>query len=208
MSHDLGGFREMIAPGAFSDALAPESDVLMLRDHNPGILLGRTKSGTLKLVDGKDGLQFSCAMPKTSQARDLSESIDRGDLDGNSFGFVTLDDSWAADESGNVVRTLKRVDLFEISPCSFPAYPATRVDVRGLAVPAELRSRIAKRSEDDEAEEANDNGCYCGCPECVEDNCDNCSDPECDDPNCTANQRSLREADENRRMRLRLALAD
>jgi hypothetical protein len=49
-SVDLGGFTELIAPGAFAAAILPDADVLALRDHNSSALLGRTKSGTLSLT--------------------------------------------------------------------------------------------------------------------------------------------------------------
>jgi HK97 family phage prohead protease len=103
LSVDLGGFTELIAPGAFAGVLGPDADILCLRDHKPELLMGRTKSKTLSLSDSVDGLRFTCKLPKTTQASDLAESVDRGDLDATSFGFYTLDDKWAADAAGNVV---------------------------------------------------------------------------------------------------------
>ena len=193
-SCDLGGFTEILAPGCFAGSLS--GDVLLLRDHTPVLLLGRTKSGTLTLADTADGLQFSCSLPNTSSAGDLAESIDRGDLDGVSFGFICLDDKWAAADGGDVVRTIVSAELLEISPCSFAAYPANAVSVRSC--PAELRKKMKKR----------DAKCECDCPECQDGDCAHCSDDPCDCPGCMcAESRSARTMSERTRMEMTLALA-
>jgi HK97 family phage prohead protease len=197
-SLDLGGFTELIAPSAFAGALAPGSDVLMLRDHDVSNLLGRTKSKTLTLTDSPEGLRFTCTLPKTTQANDLVASVERGDLDANSFGFCTIEDKWLADAAGNVVRTLLSVDLYEISAVSFPAYPTSQVSVRSC--PVELRSKLVKRDAD---------ACECDCAQCVGGDCGICSDADCDDENCScAEARSIRNADANRRLSIRLAFAE
>ena len=208
-SYDLGGFTEIIAPGSFASALAPGADVLCLRDHDPSILLGRTKSKTLSLTDSPEGLRFTCKLPKTTQAADLAESIDRSDLDGNSFGFQTNDDKWLSDSSGNVVRTLLDVELFEISPCSFPAYGNSQVSIRSC--PVEIRSKMSKRDDSGET-------CQCDCPQCQGGDCGICSDPDCDDAACICPQsdeeNSLRTKakltweDSVRRLRISLEMAD
>jgi hypothetical protein len=142
-SSDLGGFTEIIAPNAFAASLA--GDILCLRDHDPKLLMGRTKSGTLQLKDTNGGLNFTCKLPKTTTASDLAESIDRRDLDGVSFGFITNEDNWACDDEGNTVRTILDAELIEISPCSFAAYPANSVSVRSC--PDGLRSKIENRAK-------------------------------------------------------------
>jgi HK97 family phage prohead protease len=155
LSVDLGGFKELIAPGAFSSALGADADVLALRDHDPKLLLGRTKSGTLQLTDSPEGLRYTLSLPNTGAGNDLAESISRGDLDATSFGFCTIEDSWVCDDDGNVIRTLKQVDLLECSPCSFPAYPDSHVTVRSVSIPAEIVAQVAKRNApavDDELE--------------------------------------------------------
>lgn len=57
-------------------------------------------------------------------------SIKRGDITQNSFGFVILDDEWDEDNDGRKVRTLRKVKLFDISPVTYPAYPATELHIR------------------------------------------------------------------------------
>ena len=64
----IGSYRETIAPGAFSASLA--GDVLALMDHSPLIVLGRTKSGTLRLSEDSQGLAFSLDVPDTQPGRD------------------------------------------------------------------------------------------------------------------------------------------
>ena len=182
-SVDLGGFTELLAPGCFSAALEGTADVLALRDHDAKLLLGRTKSKTLTLTDSPEGLRYSIKLPKTTAAADLAESIDRGDLDSTSFGFVAIEDKWAV-SGENVIRTLLSVELLECSPCSFPAYPASAVSVRSC--PAEIRTRMQRRDSDI--------SCTCPCTECVDGDCTNCSDIgcECDGCDCTDNSEFLR----------------
>lgn len=126
-SLDLGGFTEVIAPGAFTSSL--NGDILALRDHDPKLLLGRTKSGTLTFSDEADGLHYTITLPNTTAGNDLAESASRGDLDQTSFGFYCNSDEWS---EYNTLRTLKDVDLFEVSPCSFACYPASSVQLRSL----------------------------------------------------------------------------
>lgn len=122
----IGEFRERIAPGAFTRTLAENRDILALSDHDPAKVLGRTKSGTLQLEEGPDGLRFRLQLPDTSSGRDLQALAQRGDLGGVSFGFRAVRDSWQGE-----VRTLHEVELHEISIVqSFPAYPDTTVALR------------------------------------------------------------------------------
>src|SRR5437763_2025006 len=65
LSEDLGGFREKIAPTAFDKNLATNPDVVCVRDHDPKLLLGRTKSQTLRLQSDQVGLRFDCQLPDT-----------------------------------------------------------------------------------------------------------------------------------------------
>lgn len=122
----LGSFVETIAPGAFRSALA--GDVLALLDHDPGKVLGRTKSGTLRLTEDARGLAFVLDLPDTQAGRDVLAQAERGDLGGMSFGFLVPagGDTWQGDR-----RTLRTVNLKEISIVqAWPAYPDTELAVR------------------------------------------------------------------------------
>jgi HK97 family phage prohead protease len=176
-SQDLGGFTEILSPGVFNGSL--DGDILCLRDHSATLLMGRTKSKTLVLTDDAVGLRFRCTLPDTSQANDLAASIERGDLDGVSFGFRTIEDAWTSDGDGNIIRTLLKVTLFEISPCSFPAYPSSTVSVRSC--PPQLRDKLKTTNR------SNEDGCDCDCSSCVGDDCEGCTMQDCDDEECAAN---------------------
>ncbi|MBC7193874.1 MAG: HK97 family phage prohead protease [Marinobacter sp.] len=130
LSVDLGFFREKIAPGAFQKTIK-EADVRALWNHDPNYVLGRTKSRTLKLAEDDKGLAIEIIPPNTQWARDLMESIKRGDVDQMSFGFRAIKEEWEGDIN-SPVRVLKEVELFDVSPVTFPAYPATDVSVRSL----------------------------------------------------------------------------
>lgn len=130
LSEDLGGYVERIAPGAFADVLALDPDVRLLVNHKPDHVLARTKSGTLRLREDDHGLAFEADLPNTTYARDLRESLRRGDLDGASFRFVIGNDEWSR-EDGREVRTVKRVARLEdVCLATYPAYPTASVELR------------------------------------------------------------------------------
>jgi HK97 family phage prohead protease len=133
LSEDLGGFRERIRQGAFAQTLAHD-DVRALFNHDPNVILGRNRAGTLRLSEDQRGLKIVIDPPDTQSARDLMVSITRGDITQMSFGFSVNPDGqlWEKDTDGRVLRTLTSVRLFDISPVVFPAYPETAVAVRAL----------------------------------------------------------------------------
>lgn len=133
LSEDLGGFREQIAPGAFAEAVEKD-DVRALYNHNPDHILGRNVAGTLKIAEDARGLAIEIDPPDTQISRDLLVSIDRGDINQMSFGFSVRESGqrWTEDDNGQVIRTLTKVRLYDVSPVTFPAYPQTDVAARDL----------------------------------------------------------------------------
>lgn len=123
------GVREKVAKGAFVDSIVKD-DIRALFNHDPNIVLGRNKSGTLSLNEDSKGLLYEVQPPDTQQARDVMELIRRGDISQNSFGFRVIDQDWDELEDGTLVRTLKRVKLFDVSPVTYPAYPTTDLKLR------------------------------------------------------------------------------
>jgi HK97 family phage prohead protease len=143
-SRDLGGFVEVIRPGAFRASLAdPETDVRAFFDHDTGRVLGRQKSGTLRVAEDERGLRFEIDAPDTTDGRDAVELIGRGDLDGTSFAFRMIEDEWT--RTGRIHRReLVAVDVFDVSVVTFPAYPETEVALRSLRVLEESGARRSR----------------------------------------------------------------
>ena len=131
-SEDLGGFVERIAPGAFKKSLKNGADVRALWNHDQNFVLGRTKSGTVKLREDDKGLYMINRPPNTQWARDLMVSIGRKDVTQMSFGFWVVDDEWKERKDKPPVRTLNEVELVDVSVVTFPAYPDTKVALRSM----------------------------------------------------------------------------
>jgi HK97 family phage prohead protease len=178
-SQDLGGWTEVVKPGCFKRSLASGVDCMALSEHdrNKG-LLGRTKSGTLRLNEDNVGLRFECDLPDTQLGNDTATSVARRDLDACSFAFIALDTSWDQNAAGGVVRTLNDVDLQDVTITSRPAYLGTSVQLRSLA---EVRAADGNPDPDPVGD---DDSCGCDCPQCQAGTCNLCSDPDCEDPNC------------------------
>jgi HK97 family phage prohead protease len=124
LSEDLGGYREKIAPGAFAGVL--DADVRALLNHDPNEVLGRTKSGTLRLHDEERGLRFELDLPDSPLGQNMRTAISRGDLDGASFRFEVGDEAWNGD-----VRTIKTIkELRDVTLATYPAYPEASVELR------------------------------------------------------------------------------
>jgi HK97 family phage prohead protease len=131
LSEDLGGFREQIQAGAFVDAIATD-DVRALWNHNPDFILGRNRSNTLRLVEDVRGLAIEIIPPDTQTVRDLVLTpMERGDVSQMSFAFSVRPggQDWAKNDSGQLIRTLKKLRLYDVSPVTYPAYPQTDVGV-------------------------------------------------------------------------------
>lgn len=132
-SDRLYGFVEIVEPGAFTKTLK-ESDTRALWQHDPKYVLGRRANGTLRVTEDKTGLAFEIDPPPTAWAADALVSIDRGDVNQASFQFRTIRDTWDKPEGGQVTRRLIEVELIEISPVTFPAYPQTTAQVRAIVL--------------------------------------------------------------------------
>jgi HK97 family phage prohead protease len=135
---DIGGWWvERIAPGAFADSIG--GDVRALVDHDMGRVIGRTKSGTLRLAEDDKGLRIEIDVPNTTDGNDLWELVERGDISGMSFGFHVTKQEW--DETIDPpVRTIQAIDLIEVSAVAWPAYDDTEIGKRSLKEWRDARS--------------------------------------------------------------------
>lgn len=137
-----GWFDEVIEPGAFARSLSENGDIRALFNHNWDNVLGRTKSGTLRLEEDEKGLKFEIELPNTSVGRDLAESMSRGDINQCSFGFWITEENWDYNVEP-ALRTIKEVELYEISVVSIPAYDDTEVSlVRSKEIGKEIEQRM------------------------------------------------------------------
>jgi len=136
-SHDLGGFREQIAPGAFDEVLATNPDVHLTWDHDTRYVAARTKNNTLHLTSDDTGLLIDAQVGNYSWAKDLRTALERGDINQGSFAFTVADggDEFTTDDDGNVMRTIHTVEnLYDVTVTAQGAYPQTSMAaMRSLA---------------------------------------------------------------------------
>lgn len=133
---------ERILPGAFDEAVSRD-DVRGLQNHDPRLLLGRTRAKTLSLELTKTGLAYRIQTPNTTAGRDTVESLKRGDIDGSSFAFAIERGGveWTQEErevDGAKLtlyfRNLKKLRLFDVGPVTYPAYSGTSSGTRSPGV--------------------------------------------------------------------------
>ena len=126
------GWVETIAPGAFERALASGQDVKALWNHDSNIVLGSTANHTADLREDARGLLGGTDINENDQdAKNAYARVDRGDVTGCSFGFEIsrMEENW--DDDGTYrTRILEAYPLYEVSPCTFPAYAQTSITAR------------------------------------------------------------------------------
>lgn len=129
---DYGPWRELIRPGAFEKTIQ-ERDQVALWDHDSGRPLGRRSKGTLELSEDGTGLRSVLHLPNNSFGNDAYEAVKRGDVVGMSFAFDIIKEV-VTDGDGETkpLRELVELRLWEVSPVTFPAYPQTDIEARGM----------------------------------------------------------------------------
>ena len=181
--------RERVMPGAFDRCLSGGPDIRGLINHDPNLILGRTKAGTMTVSVDDHGARYEITPPNTSYASDLMESLERGDIDQSSFGFYTIDDGYV-NEEGSTIRELREIDCFDMSPVTYPAYKGSSSGLRSEelrsmfpdGIPESLESETKVEKEKRENEE----GCDCDCASCESDNCAGCTTVGCVDAECAS----------------------
>lgn len=123
------GMSESIAPGAFASSIA--GDIRALINHDTTLVLGRTKANTLQLREDSHGLWGHIDInPNDVDAMNLYSRVKRGDVDQCSFGFDIRSEDTDIREDGSIHWTLKDIELYEVSCCTFPAYTETNISAR------------------------------------------------------------------------------
>jgi uncharacterized protein len=128
--NDMGWYIERIERGAFDGRL--NDDVRFLINHDPNLILARTKSGTGELfTDDNGNLCYRYTTPNRTYAKDLADAIRSGDIDQSSYAFTIEDQEWENRADGKEVRTIKKyAQLYDVSPVTYPADPDTSVAKR------------------------------------------------------------------------------
>jgi HK97 family phage prohead protease len=133
---DLGWMgKERLARSAFDDRLG--DDVRALWNHDASALLGRSTAGTLRLSVDSTGLEYEVDLPDTTLGRDMRVLVERGDVDGASFGFVPGEWSWDEEQELRTHLSVRR--LVDVSPVTFPAYDGASTQARAVSDLADRR---------------------------------------------------------------------
>jgi HK97 family phage prohead protease len=139
---NVDSYGEKVVPGAFVESLARHkregTAVLMLWQHNPDEPIGvwEDLAEDAKGLWGKGRL-----LTEVQRAKEVHVLMKNKAVRGLSIGYRELD---ADQEQG--VRILKKLDLWEISPVSFPANRRARIE----AVKSERMDEFARRLRDGE----------------------------------------------------------
>jgi uncharacterized protein len=137
---------ERIRPGAFDRAVR-EDDVRGLYNHEECEVLGRTKSGTLRLSVDLKGLRYEIDPPDTETGNDVVTLLERGDIDGSSFQFEATRVTWEEfkanpDAPTKYVRWIEEVKLYDVGPVTFPAYTSATSGVRSKESEESIRGEF------------------------------------------------------------------
>ena len=128
---DIGDmFSEIVRPGAFQRAIRDSQDVRALFNHDENHVLGRTRNGTLRLAEDARGLAVEIDPPNTQTGRDVVELIRRGDVSQMSYAFVVKQERWTERSGGTPLREVLDLDLYDVSPVTYPAEITTEIGLR------------------------------------------------------------------------------
>lgn len=123
----LDSYREIVAAGAFVNSIkaiaATERPLPCLWQHLSSAPIG----GYDKLVEDEKGLYVEGFLltAEIEKARETHALMKRGIVSGLSIGYYVIEDSYNEKDR---IRTLKEIELVEVSVVTFPANPDARVD--------------------------------------------------------------------------------
>lgn len=151
---DVNGneFIEVIAKGAFAEALRNSNDIDFLAEHDSEKILASTNNGSLQLREDEQGLYIEATITPTSYGKDYFTLIKSGILKSMSFGFRSLKDNWTKLSNGMYQRTVEALQLFEVSAVKTPAYQDSIISARSLETPEniEIPSNIQQKKSSEE----------------------------------------------------------
>jgi HK97 family phage prohead protease len=129
---NVDAYKEVVAPGAFAESLAGWKAAgrlpPVLWQHRSGEPIGPY----LEMEEQFIGLHVKgqLLVNDVQRAKEARALMKAKAVNGLSIGFVTREDSY---DRVTGIRTLKKVDLWEVSVVTFPANPAAQISsVKGL----------------------------------------------------------------------------
>jgi len=137
-TYDMGWYTESVDRDALSKA--DMSDVRILLNHDPNLILGRTTAGTARVGVDDVGMWYEVDLPGSPNGENARVAVERGDIDQSSWGFRfrtdstgrRIGDKWDM-RNGKEHRTITDVaTVFDASPVTFPANPDTSVAKRSF----------------------------------------------------------------------------
>ena len=132
---NVDAYQEIVAPGAFAESLAAWKDAAkmppVLWQHRSGEPIGPY----LDMREDAHGLfvEGQLLIDDVARAKEARALMKAKAVNGLSIGFVTREDSY---DKVTGVRTLKKIDLWEVSIVTFPANPAAQISNVKSAVEA------------------------------------------------------------------------
>ena len=143
ISDPAGEYIEVIKRGALDGA--DLSDVRLIYNHDTNKVPLARPPKTMELFTSAAGLEMKATLPDTEGAREVYESVKRGDLTGMSFAFTVEPGGDEYDPKTNTRTITKIAKVYECSVVMFPAYPQTSVEARNAQTES-VRQYKAKQS--------------------------------------------------------------
>ena len=142
------GYFEKVSRTAFDKWLKKGEEIKCFFNHDANQVLSTTRSTPPLVLENTDkGLWFRSPIPNTDYGKNLIENLKRKNVRGASFTFIIPDggDIVTRDEKGNIHREIIEARIFELGPCTNPAFKTTKSykrDMRELV--QELKERLDK----------------------------------------------------------------
>ncbi|HEL2320007.1 TPA: HK97 family phage prohead protease [Streptococcus suis] len=134
------GYFEVIKREGVEKAIK-DADIRALFNHDHSLVLGRTGNDTVRLGVDDVGLFGDIIINKDDpQAVGAYARVQRGDVIGCSFGFFPIKINTEERDDGTYLDTILDLEIFEVSPCTFPAYPQTEIAARQKDFESQLRA--------------------------------------------------------------------
>jgi HK97 family phage prohead protease len=132
---NVDAYKEVVAPGAFAESLAAWKSAgrlpPVLWQHRSGEPIGPY----LEMEEQPVGLwvKGKLLVDDVQRAKEARALMKAKAVNGLSIGFVTREDSY---DRVTGIRTLKKVDLWEVSVVTFPANPSAQISSVKSAIDA------------------------------------------------------------------------